>query len=69
MIRFNRRLICCLVFFSSLICVLLAWPGLPVNAATKVPVLPGFVAVALYPDLTEDLGLPREQQGFGGDGC
>jgi hypothetical protein len=64
MIRCDKRLIYCFVFFCSLFSVLLAWPGSPVNAATKALVFTGFEAVALYPDLAEDLSLPREQQGL-----
>ena len=62
--HYDKRLIFCLIFFLGLLCVLLTWPAAPVNAATKAPVFAGFQYVALYPDLAEDMGLSREQQGL-----
>lgn len=64
MIGCDRRLIFSLMLFTGLFYVLLSWSESPVNAANKAPVLTGFEIVALFPDLAEDLGLPREQQGL-----
>ncbi|MGE5559103.1 MAG: PDZ domain-containing protein [Bacillota bacterium] len=53
-----------LISFSLLFLALSLSPLSPLTAAAKPKPLAGFNVIALYPDLAQDLGFPREQQGL-----